>query len=206
MRVRAIGLGLAALAAASLLGFHTIGGAVRCGEGWAPTRRVDIASYCRVCVVLLRTFARDEVARTLEAAATPDLLLGEVGWPWGGRFPPHRTHRAGLSVDLMVPLAHGFLPTGLSNRFGYDESFDSTGHGIAGRIDFQALARQLVSVENAARAEGGRISRVFFAPDLQPALLSADRTGTLAGIAFNKRPSWVRHDDHVHVDFDFQCP
>ncbi len=188
----------------------------------------NYGSYCHICVLALRTFGHAPVIRTLEAAyarlekSHPEtyFLYGEIGFPWGGRFPPHRTHRNGLSVDFMVPLKDGLiLPSHMGNRFGYDVSFDDQGrmigdeasylyarHNKVAKIDFEATAIHLLALEAEARKRGGRIARVFFAPGLQKILRKTSQGKTLfQKIAFNKRPSWVRHDDHYHVDFSFPC-
>ena len=127
--------------------------------------------------------------------------------PWGGRFRPHRTHRNGLSFDFMVPLKDGRRFSGhLFNRFGYDQEFDADGRAVAGDIDFGAMIRHLTLLDHHARAAGGRVRRVFFAPDLQDDLFRATGGYELArSFRFNARPSWVRHDQHYHVDFDFPC-
>lgn len=173
--------------------------------------RADPARYyCDVCVILGRVYAHAPVADTVTAAyqslvdrfPETDFVLGEVGWRRGGAFKPHRTHQNGLSVDFMVPLTAGvILPTDGSTRFGYDLEFDSDGKGPAGQIDFDAIDAHLQALEAEARNRGGRIRRIFFAPDLSARL----STETRAKFAFNAREAWVRHDDHYHVDFDFPC-
>jgi penicillin-insensitive murein endopeptidase len=171
--------------------------------------------YCWVCTRALRTYGHERAVAAVDAAyaelaqAYPgtDWVYGESGWPWGGRFRPHRTHRNGLAFDLMVPLADGArLPTGPWNRFGCDEAFDAEGVGAAGRIDFAAMADHLSILDRIARAQGGGIRRVIFAPDLQDNLFAAPGGAFLRQrLRFNARPSWVRHDDHYHVEFDFPC-
>lgn len=167
-------------------------------------------NYCWICKQALRTYAYEPVAKTVEATYTAlyddgwknDFVLGEVGFPWGGRFRPHKTHRNGLSVDFMVPLKDGTrLPTHALNKFGYSLEFDQDGKIDAGEIDFKALAAHLLKLDAAARKRGGKINRVFFAPDLQKHL----NPDLKSRFAFNKKQSWVRHDDHYHVDFDFPC-
>ena len=139
------------------------------------------------------------------------LLYGETGWPGGGRFRPHVTHQNGLSVDFMTPVRRGreraTLPTGLLHGFGYATDFDADGNGIGRidhlRIDFDALASHLYHLDRAARANGLRIRRVILAPDLQDDLTATEMGRRYAGrLAFSRKPSWVRHDDHYHVDFE----
>ncbi len=196
------------------------GGAIACEGVTVPTTRPAMSgsgwgTYCVPCVLANRTFGRVPVIETLEAALTSAatehpgtrFLYGEIGLPSGGPFPPHRTHREGLSVDIMVPLSDGaVLPTNALNRFGYDVEFDDAGEGKAGRIDFEALGALILALADEAEARGGAVRRIFFAPDLQPELMET-RAGALLRdrIAFNARQSWVRHDDHIHVDFTFPC-
>jgi penicillin-insensitive murein endopeptidase len=189
------------------------------GDGWlengVPVTGGGVARpYCLVCTRALRTYGFDRAVEVVDLAyaemgkAHPGTIwvYGESGFPWGGRFRPHRTHRNGLSFDLMVPLMDGArLPTNILNRFGYDERFDADGRGPAGQIDFAAMADHLAALDRIARERGGRIARVIFAPDLQDDLLGAPGGAALRGLAFGTRPSWVRHDNHYHVDFDFPC-
>lgn len=166
--------------------------------------------YCWACQQALRTFAHAPVAQAVEAAYNDmaehfpetDWVLGEVGWPWGGRIAPHKTHRNGTSVDFMVPLENGkSFPSSAWNRFGYDLAFDAKGQGDAGQINFEAVGAHLMALEARSRENGGRIRRVILAPDLQDNLPA----GLRRKFAFNAAPSWVRHDDHYHVDFDYSC-
>ncbi len=220
MRIRVIVLTAFLATLAVPVGFAQVG-AVACGDGVAPTSRPAIrgegwGTYCLPCVWANRTFGRVEVIETLEDALTAasqahpgtEFLYGEIGFPSGGAFPPHRTHREGLSVDIMVPLEDGaVLPTHPGNRFGYDEEFDDKGRGEAGRIDFAALAQLITELAQGAEARGGSIRRIYFAPDLQPALFATAQGADLpARIRFNTKEAWVRHDDHFHVDFAFACP
>lgn len=107
----------------------------------------------------------------------------------------------------MVPLADGGrLPTHAFNRFGYDAEFDADRRGADGRIDFAAIAAHLTVLDRIAREKGGAIRRVVLAPNLQDDLFRAPGGAALRErLAFNAVPSWVRHDDHYHVEFGFPC-
>ena len=216
---------LCILAASPVLWFDLTGGASTCTgkthhgriagavrlSAWGDNYR----PYCWLCILALRTYGHAPVIETVEAAyadlaaSHPQVIFkyGEIGWPWGGRFAPHRTHRNGLSVDFMVPLQEGrVLPTHALNRAGYDEKFDAHGrrHGGGGKIDFAAIGAHLRRLDIRARERGGRVRRVILAPDLQDELFAAAPSLGRA-ISFNRRPVWVRHDDHYHVDFAFPC-
>jgi len=156
--------------------------------------RDEVRSYCPFCELLLRTYVHSDVATVVHVAYTgvgydgfvnTDWVHGETGWPWGGSFRPHRTHKNGLSVDFMAPLKDGArFPTHPFNRFGYDEEFDENGNGAAGKIDFRAMGSHLASLLSAAQEAGGGIRRVILAPDLQDDLFAAraDHAGVSASI------------------------
>jgi penicillin-insensitive murein endopeptidase len=170
--------------------------------GWAAGRTYV---HSRVHAAVLAAFAQ------LQRSA-PDkvFVYGETGRSGGGHFPPHRTHRNGLSVDLMVPvLREGRsvpLPRSLLNRYGYDLEFDDAGRLGEHRIDFEALAAWLDALEAAARDQGIGIRRVIFEVPLQRHLFATATGRRLRDrIAFSTRPAWVRHDEHFHVDFAVPC-
>ena len=197
-----------------------------------PASGINYRVYCQACVALGRTFGHSRAVAAMLAAydaVAPDFpetvfVYGEIGLAEGGPFPPHRTHQNGLSFDFMTPIvpsaaAGGEPPTRLGNRFGYDVEYDASGRMVvsgvgaeafaisdATRIDFDAIAAHLLALADATEQQGGTIWRVIFAPDLQPALRAARHGEELfARLTFNTSQSWVRHDDHYHVDFDFPC-
>ncbi len=57
----------------------------------------------------------------------------------------------------------------------------------------------------AAKKHGVGIARVILAPDLQPHLRPTKSWKAISTLPFSKRKSWVRHDDHYHVDFVVPC-
>jgi penicillin-insensitive murein DD-endopeptidase len=166
-----------------------------------------------------RTFmhgaVRDSVADAYAALAKSDaglrFLYAESGWPWGGRFLPHKTHANGTSVDFMVPLrdAKGEpaeLPASLFNKLGYDIRFDDKGEGGGLTIDYDAMAKHLLALDTAAKAHGIRVDRVIFEPPLKRLLLASPSGKALAGrVPFMEKSAWFRHDQHYHVDFAVAC-
>ncbi len=184
-----------------------------------PLRGGNFVSYSRTAVLLGRTFVHSKVRKIVVAAyrrlqrTMPGkvFMYGETGFRRGGRFRPHRTHQNGLSVDFMVPVVdrHGrsvYLPTGYFNRFGYAIEFDRHGRYKAYRIDFTAMAAHLKALDEAATAQGVRLQRVIFDPALQPYLLKTGYGAYLKRrIRFSNKRSWVRHDEHYHVDFAVRC-
>ena len=183
-----------------------------------PWSGANFRSYSWVGWMAGRTYVHDRVHATLldAWAAMRDVspgvtfVYGETGLQRGGKFEPHRTHRNGLSVDLMVPVTHAgapaTLPTHAFNRYGYDLEFSPKGELGAYRIDFETLAEWLYQIDVAGRRHGAPIARVIFDPSLQKMLWRSERGPELRNrIAFSTRPAWVRHDEHVHVDFDVAC-
>jgi penicillin-insensitive murein endopeptidase len=144
------------------------------------------------------------------AAARPDrrFVLGETGWPAGGRFQPHRSHENGLSVDVFMPLRDGEgkpaeVATWPWDLFGYRLELDAQGRRGDLRVDFDDLAVLLAEIDARAPAFGLRVEQIIVAPEYVPLVLAspaARRLGKLAG-RFLRRPAWWRHDEHVHVDF-----
>lgn len=146
-------------------------------------------------------------------AVLPDrvFVYGETGWKDGGQFKPHKTHRNGLSVDFMVPVLDGKgqsveLPSSVLNKWGYDLEFDSDGRMDDLTIDFDALAEHIYQLHVAAKRHDIGIWRVIFDPNLQPFLHNSPRWPYLRdNVQFSTKRSWVRHDEHYHVDFEVQC-
>ena len=138
-------------------------------------------------------------------------VYGETGWEDGGQFKPHKTHRNGLSVDFMVPVldAKGRsveLPSNVLNKWGYDLEFDAKGRLADLKIDFEAMAEHIYQLHVSAKEHGIGIWRVIFDPELQHLLHNSNRWPYLKNtVQFSTRRSWVRHDQHYHVDFDVPC-
>lgn len=184
-----------------------------------PEHGSNFSTYSELGTVLRRTYVHCTVASSLVAAYSqleelhPDLhfVYGETGWPSGGRFRPHKTHQNGLSVDFFVPVRDRAgksvpLPTGPTNKWGYLVEFDKKGRFEDLAIDFEAMAAHLLALDKAARAHGIGIRRVIFDPELQPLLRKAKSWPQLSKrVKFSTGRSWVRHDEHYHVDFAVGC-
>jgi penicillin-insensitive murein DD-endopeptidase len=184
-----------------------------------PNSGENFEGYSRVAWLAGRTYVHSAV-KEIVVAAFSDLEVthpanvykyAETGFKEGGQFKPHKTHRNGLSVDFMVPVVDKggnsvHLPTNPFNRFGYDIEFDSNGRYEDYTIDFEAMAAHIVALHKAATARGYDLWRVIFDPDLQPALFKTSYADYLSkNIVFSKKRSWVRHDEHYHVDFEIPC-
>lgn len=208
-----------------MLAFDLIGAVTTCrdslgsrlmlGKIRPPVSGANYRTYCYLCVPALRTYGnRRAVEATVsayeklaEVRPQMNFVYGEIGFPWGGPFLPHRTHQDGLSFDFMVTLKEGkSLPMHLFNRFGYDVEFDDQGRSEFGTIDFEAITAHLLVLDEEARALGGGIERVYFAPDLQDELFATPRGAELQDrVSFNRYQDLWRHDEHYHVSFDFPC-
>lgn len=144
---------------------------------------------------------------------TKKFVYAETGFKSGGRFKPHKTHQNGLSVDLMVPTfidgdSEQSVPfeTNASNRYGYDVDFDSNGLYKKYRIDFEALGALIVEIYKVSVEKKLGLWRVIFAPDLQPLLYKTSHGDFIKkNISISKKKSWVRHDEHIHIDFEVPC-
>lgn len=166
-----------------------------------------------------RTFMHSAVRDTLRdayaalAASDPSLrfVYAEASWPWGGRLRPHRTHANGTSVDFMVPVRDSEgqvreLTGSVTNMLGYAIRFDDRGKRDGMSIDFEAMAKHLLALDAAAKANGARISRVIFEPPLLKHLFAAPSGAALRGrMKFMNRRAWFRHDQHYHIDFAVAC-
>ena len=134
-------------------------------------------------------------------------VYGETGRPSGGEFKPHKTHQNGLCVDFMVPVTEEDggsvpLPASVFNKFGYGMEFDSAGKSNGLRIDFEAMAEHIAALHVSAGRHGLKIRRIIFDPELQPLLFKTPAGKKIKSeISFSKKRSWVRHDEHYHVEF-----
>lgn len=183
-----------------------------------PRDGPNFSAYSDVGSTLGRTYVHGRVREVVAAAyevlrdSQPNqhFVYGETGWEEGGSFKPHRTHQNGLSVDFMVPVvdqdgAPTELPTHALNKWGYGLEFDAQGVGDDLQIDFEAVAAHLAALREAARSQGVGIAKVIFAPDLRKRLRGTKAWPKIRDLPFTKRPVWVRHDDHYHVDFKVEC-
>lgn len=182
----------------------------RTGENFVP--------YSNLAVTVGRTYVHSKVRdiivdsyKKLETSQPNTVFMyGETGWQSGGKFKPHKTHQNGLSVDFMVPVLEGGVSVPLAtsplNKFGYSIEFDEKGVWKEQEIDFDAMAAHIRAVHETATALGVEIWRVIFDPKLQSYLLDApDGAYISEHIQLSKKRSWVRHDEHYHIDFIVPC-
>jgi len=184
-----------------------------------PSSGDNFEGYSSVAKLAGRTYVHSKVKEIILAAykgletEQPGKVFkyAETGYKDGGQFKPHKTHRNGLSVDFMVPVldkagnsAH--LPTNPLNKFGYNIEFDSYSKYKNFRIDYEAMAAHIVALHKESKIRGYDLWRVIFDPQLQPNLMKTQYSEYLTEhILFSKKRSWVRHDEHYHVDFEIPC-
>ena len=184
-----------------------------------PTSGPNYESYSMIAHLAGRTYVHSSVKsiiinsyKTLEIEQPNKVYkYAETGFKSGGTFKPHKTHNNGLSVDFITPVintegASVHLPTTPFNRFGYDIEFDNEGRFEGYTIDYEALAAHIVALHKEAKSQGYDLWRVIFDPQLQPELYKTKYADYLKkNIQFSKKRSWVRHDEHYHVDFLVPC-
>ena len=184
-----------------------------------PAKGKNFISYGVIPVQAGRTYVHSKVKKVVVESYNlllkeqPDKVYkyAETGFKKGGQFKPHKTHRNGLSIDFMVPVVDKqggsvHLPTNPLNRYGYNIEFDKQGMYKDYQLDYEALGAHIVALHKVARKNGIDLWRVIFAPELQPYLYKT-RYGKYIknNIKIPKKKSWVRHDEHYHVDFVVKC-
>lgn len=184
-----------------------------------PTRGVNFTSYGTVPELVGRTYVHSKVREVIVAAyqmlelEQPGKLFkfAETGFKEGGQFKPHKTHRNGLSVDFIVPVTDStgrsvYLPTHPFNKYGYGIEFDDKGRFEDHKIDYEALSAHIVVLHKSAIQRGVDIWRVIFDPKLSPNLyMTKNGEYIKKHIEIPTKNSWVRHDEHYHVDFQVEC-
>lgn len=184
-----------------------------------PAKGKNFVSYSSVARLAGRTYVHSTVRDIMISSYTqlyqelPDKVFkyAETGFKSGGQFKPHKTHKNGLSVDFMTPVVNEkgesvHLPTHLFNKLGYNIEFDPKGRYKDLSIDYESMAAHIVSLHKQALVREVDIWRVIFDPKLQPNLFKTKHGPYLKKyIEFSKKRSWVRHDEHYHVDFDVPC-
>ena len=185
-----------------------------------PKSGTNFSSYSIIGWIAGRTFVHSEVKeilltayKHLETSAPGKVFVyGETGWNKGGSFRPHKTHQNGLSIDLMVPILESQtgksvpIPTHVFNKWGYSIEFNSKGIYKNYTIDFDALGELIYQIHSTATNRQVKIWRIIFDPEMIK-LLHASKRGEYIkkNIVIPNKKSWVRHDEHIHVDFDIPC-
>lgn len=131
----------------------------------------------------------------------------------GGRLFPHRTHQIGTSIDFMTPLKKGNKTSLMFDKTGmwrYLMKFDSEGKARINskvEIDFDKMAKHILTLEKISRQNGYRIKKVILETNLKDEIFNSKYGNELkkSNIYFVKSlPQLVNelHDDHYHIDFE----
>lgn len=70
-------------------------------------------------------------------------------------------------------------------------------------IDFGAVARLVAAIESAGAKRGLRVKQVVVAPEYVDKVLASDdgkKLDARVRAAFERKPVWTRHDDHMHIE------
>ena len=184
-----------------------------------PSKGKNFVVYSAAARIAGRTYVHSAV-RDIIVSSYKDLeteqpnkvfKYAETGFREGGKFKPHKTHMNGLSVDFMTPVLNQkgesvHLPTNFLNRLGYDIEFNAAGVYDGLVIDYEALAAHIVVLHKNSKKLGYDLWRVIFDPKLQSSLFKTEYGAYLKeNVQFSKKRSWVRHDEHYHVDFSVPC-
>ena len=150
--------------------------------------------------------------------------ISEIGHRHGGRFLPHKTHRTGLSVDIVTPMKTGEgeparLKTGPLSLWGYCWHINPKDNKLNGykwdvlpgstyptlcptvptpsnkEVDFETLKLMIRELSSSAKSKGGRVKYVIVAPSFVSSLKGV-------GVPITTKANIV-HDDHIHVEFQF---
>lgn len=184
-----------------------------------PSKGRNFVSYSGTAEIIGRTYVHSKVKKIIVASykqlenEMPKKVYkyAETGFKEGGQFKPHKTHRNGLSVDFMVPVTNEngesvHLPTNFFNKLGYSIEFNEAGEYEEYKIDYEALSAHIAMLHRVAKENEADLRQVIFDPKLQPNLLKTKYGTYLKNhIQFSKKRSWVRHDEHYHIDFDVPC-
>ena len=174
-------------------------------------------AHDKVISVLRSSFRmlHEETGRVFEVA--------EIGWRKGGSFVPHKTHKFGLSVDIMTPMKtakrDARLLTGPLSLWGYCWHIDDKTHRVDGykwdapkasgyprfcpripfpskkEVDFDAIVSLVKTLHSEAKKLKGGVRYVIVDPSF---------VSKLKGIqGWLTTKSKLEHDDHIHVEFRF---
>jgi penicillin-insensitive murein endopeptidase len=157
-------------------------------------------------------YGTDEMVRALEQAAKQvanelpgaELIVGDISRERGGRFTPHRSHRAGRDVDIAFYMRDADGAPVYPDRF---VRFD--GHGKS-RITELGLsfddARNWELVESLLTSEDLIVQYAFVSRALKRRLLvegrrrgASEEVLMRAETVLQQPPRGGRHDDHFHV-------
>ena len=144
-------------------------------------------------------------------------MIMECSNKHGGKMWPHRTHQNGTSIDFATPLKKNGKPYHGDQWRGiwhYAMNFDEHGRFKMNKnisIDFETMAKHILSLEKAARKRNMYIKKVLLKINLKDDFYKTP-SGKLVKrkkIYFAKYLQPIidnQHDDHYHIDFGFLKP
>lgn len=179
-------------------------------------RYFDTTSYLNK-----RAFVNDKLLKTIISCYNEcehvfpghSFCLMECSNEKGGKIAPHHTHQNGLSIDFMTPLLKEGKPYYALDSLGAEHyllEFDAEGKNSENKsiqIDFETVAHHLWILEQEARKNGLKISKVIWKLELKDELFATEYGKKLKSqniyFAQNLTPIINSlHDDHYHVDFE----
>jgi penicillin-insensitive murein endopeptidase len=168
-----------------------------------------------------RAFTSDKVKNTIlnsyntlhQLCPERHFYLMELSNENGGKIYPHRTHQNGLSVDFMMPLLKHdkiFADLDTIGKNHYMLSFDEKGRYSEDKdvvVDFDLIALHILQLNEAAKKEGLKISKVIIKIEYKDLLFATPNGKKLkeSNIYIVKGLSPLinhLHDEHYHIDFE----
>lgn len=186
-----------------------------------PFQGVNYQYFDTTSYINNRAFLNDKI-RTVALASYNQLekeipgrkfFIMECSNKNGGKIFPHRTHQNGLSIDFMMPLIKGNNPCYELDTIGanhYWLDFDNNGKYSGDKnisIDFDLVARQILSLETHARNNGYKIQKVIIKTEFKNLIFATPHGKKLKEsniYLVNSLTPLINslHDDHFHVDFE----
>lgn len=130
----------------------------------------------------------------------------------GGKLFPHKTHQNGLSVDFMMRMTkngNDYYGLDTIGKEHYWLSFNDDGKyssDTAVKVDFNLIARHILLLNEKAKDNGLRITKVIIRIEFKDELFATENGQKLksSGIYVVKGLTKLinaLHDEHYHVDF-----
>lgn len=186
-----------------------------------PFQGVNFQYFDTLSYLNHRAYLNDKLKATLLGVykefeiTAPDrkFFIMECSNKDGGQIFPHRTHQNGLSVDFMTPKKKDRKDYYGLDTLGKDHywlDFDDEGRYLKDRsvsIDFDLVASHILLLNDQAKVNGLKISKVIIKTELKDELFATANGRKLkdSGIYIVKALTpFINslHDDHYHIDFE----
>jgi len=168
-----------------------------------------------------RAFTNDKLKKTIldtyQELSTQlpgrQFFIMECSNQHGGKIFPHRTHQNGLSIDFMMPLTKDNKDYYELDTIGKDHywlNFDDDGKFTKDKsisIEFDLVARHILLLDEKARNNGLKITKVIIKTELKDELFATTYGQKLQASGIYIVKSLIPlinslHDDHYHIDFE----